>query len=173
LLLAHYTQRSTCLASSICDDCVNLFNICFIIIPRSPKKTASSPASTVCRGHHTTLTSRPCRLAYGRRRVPKTGLLTASHHPSHTTPMILLQHTQRDWLKSPKSLETNIAAPNLDHKRAAAFWNPAQLARCKAEWRKDRRGAAMPRVLGSSSQVMTDLVVRWLTVTSGSIGERR
>jgi hypothetical protein len=102
LLLAHYTQRSTCRASSICDDCVNLFNICFIIIPRSPKKTASSPASTVCRGHHTTLTSRPCRLAYGRRRVPKTGLLTASHHPSHTTPMILLQHTQRDWLKSSK-----------------------------------------------------------------------
>jgi hypothetical protein len=43
LLLAHYTQRSTCLASSICDDCVNLFNIYFIITPRSPKKQLHLP----------------------------------------------------------------------------------------------------------------------------------
>jgi hypothetical protein len=35
--------------------------------------------------------------------------------------ILLLQHTQRDWPKSPKNLETNIAAPNPEHKRAAAF----------------------------------------------------
>jgi hypothetical protein len=35
--------------------------------------------------------------------------------------MILLQYTQRDWPEFLKNLETNIAAPNPERKRAAAF----------------------------------------------------
>lgn len=107
LLLARPMRRST----TTYYDCLNVSNNpSYRFLSKLPRKNSSSTLRilSVCRGHHTTLTSRRSSLAYGaacRRRVPNAGLLSAHHTtPSHTTPIILLlQHVPDDWPRAPKS----------------------------------------------------------------------